>query len=644
MVKILDELTGTLNLLRKEWKEDLVQFQKKNLQTSLDEKKKSGICWYPIGLKRTKIAYGDRHIVEVERLGQDYSHGFQSGKSVSLFSNAENSDLQHDRVNGVINYVSGDKMVITLNGDALPDWLRGGKLGVDLLFDEASYREMESAMKAVLKAEKGRLAFLRNVVLGAEPATFSEDESIRSERLNESQEMALNKVLSANDLAIIHGPPGTGKTTTLVASIHRTLKQVPQVLVCAPSNAAVDLLVEKLTDAGVSTTRLGHPARIDEKILLQTLDAKISQHESYKALKKTRKEAASMASMAKKYKRNFGQAERAQKRRLLDEARRLKDEAAQLEDYITHDVFRQTQVVATTLVGAAHSLLKGFQFPVVFLDEAAQSLEPASWIPLLKSDKLVMAGDHCQLPPTIKSLEAAKAGLSETLFEKAIERQKESAVMLTLQYRMPDLIMGFSNQYFYKGALRAAPETKNHQLGDHEPVMRFIDTAGSGFRDQLEKDSLSTLNPEEARFTLTFLENLLKRIGVSNFKTQQWNIGLIAPYGAQVRKFKELVFQSYEFPNIRAFTDLVQIDTIDGFQGQERDLMIISLVRSNDKGEIGFLADIRRMNVALTRAKRKLVVIGDSSTLSQNAFYAAFLDYVEANQLYESVYEYLNLE
>lgn len=641
MPNIHEELKNSLKLLKQEWEEDLDQFKRKFLYTSISDKKKEGICWYPVQLKKSKLGFGDRWIVEMERFDSGQSHLFQSGKSVSVFTNLDNQISSSARINGVINQVKNDVMTVTFQIEELPDWLNKGKTGIDLLFDEASYREMEAALKAVIKSEKSRLGELKEVLLGEKKAVFFEMDEVPEVELNPSQEDALLLVASAKDVAIIHGPPGTGKTTTLVASIKRAVEKHKQVLVCAPSNAAVDLLVEKISEAGINTLRIGHPARVEDHILNKTLDAKISMHDSYRDLKKLKKKAEEYRKLGQKYKRTFGPEERMQKRRLFDEAKRCRDEADHLEEYITFDVFQQTKVIACTLVGASNSVLKGMKFPVVFIDEAAQGLEAATWIPIQKAEKVVMAGDHFQLPPTIKSFEAAKGGLGETLFEKIIKRQPDASKMLTLQYRMPDLIMGFSSRYFYKGRLLAAENTEKHYLDIQEPVLEYIDTAGSGYMEQLEEESLSTFNTDEAIFSLKYLEEMIKRIGIARIKTNLWSIGLIAPYKAQVRKFNELLFDTYNFPNLRAFSDFLTIDSIDGFQGQERDIIMISLVRSNPKGEIGFLADTRRMNVALTRAKRKLVVIGDSATLSVHPFYQAFLDYIDEKGCYRSIYEFL---
>jgi ATP-dependent RNA/DNA helicase IGHMBP2 len=639
MGNIQEELRNSLKLLKQEWEEDLQQYKKKFLYTSISDKKEEGVCWYPVQLKKSKIGFGERLILEFERFDPGAPHVFQSGKSVSIFSNQP--QFQSQRVNGVINQVKKDAMIVTLQAEDIPDWMHQGKLGIDLLFDEASYREMESAMKAVIKSEKGRLGELKEILLGEKPTSLLAAFGNKVSHLNSSQNEALELVKSSKDVAVIHGPPGTGKTTTLVASIVQALEESRQVLVCAPSNAAVDYLVEKLLEHKVKTLRIGHPARVEDHILSQTLDAKIALHDSYKDLKRLKKSSDDYRKLGQKHKRTFGPEERMQRRRLLDEAARCRDEAQSLEDYITYDIFQDTQVFACTLVGAANSALKGMSFPIVFIDEAAQGLEAATWIPIQKASKVVMAGDHCQLPPTIKSYEAAKNGLSETLFEKVIKRKPESSKMLSLQYRMPELVMGFSSKYFYHNGLKAAENTLQHFLNPEEPVLEYIDTAGSGYNEQQEEESLSTFNLEEARFSLRYLENLIKRIGIAEIKTHQWNIGLIAPYRAQVRRFNELVFESYEFPNLRSFSELLTIDSIDGFQGQERDIIVISLVRSNAKGEIGFLADTRRMNVALTRAKRKLIVVGDSATLSIHPFYNSFLDYIDANGCYKSVFEFL---
>lgn len=642
MDKVTEELKKGLKLLKLEWQEDLAQYKQKFLNSSIAEKKKEGITWHPVLLKKSKIGMGERLLVEIERTDSNQSSAFASGKSVSFFTTQDSYQSAEHRVNGVINFVRNNVMTVTLQVDEIPDWMEGGRLGVDLLFDEASYREMEFALKRVIAGENKRVAELKEILLGDNSPQFSEKSQTLIEHLNDSQNKACELIAQAKDVAVVHGPPGTGKTTTLIEAIEQSVIVGHSILVCAPSNAAVDLLVEKLIDRGIETLRLGHPARVEEKILNQTLDAKTAFHPSYRDLKKLRKETDQYLKLAKQYKRNFGPDERAQRKLMYAEVSRIREAAKSLEEYIQYDIFQRTKVFASTLVGASSYNLKGMEFDVVFIDEAAQGLEAATWIPILKAKKIVFAGDHCQLPPTIKSYQAAQEGLAETLFEKVIARKPHVSQMLRVQYRMPEAIMGFSNDQFYKGELQAADNTKSHVFpGEEANPIEWIDTAGAGYLDQKEQESLSTCNPEEAAFTCRYLNEIIKRIGIANFKQEGWTIGLIAPYGAQVRLLRSLIFDDFDYPNLRAFSDLITIDTVDGFQGQERDLMMISLTRSNEKGEIGFLADTRRMNVALTRAKRKLVLIGDSSTLAQNPFFDQLLQYFESHQGYKSVWEFL---
>ena len=641
MPNSLDELKTGLTLLQLEWREDLAQYKKKFLNTSVADKKKEGITWHPILLKKSKIGMGERLIIEVERTDTNYPSSFSSGKSVSFFSTQDGYHSPEFRVNGVVNQAKKDTLVVTLQADEVPDWMESGRLGVDLLFDEASYREMESALKKVLAAQQPQLVQFREMVYGELRPRQKEVIPLTLPDLNFSQVLACQKIASAEDMAVVHGPPGTGKTTTLIAAIEQAVIAQQRILVCAPSNAAVDLLVEKLVDRGIATLRLGHPARVEEKILNQTLDAKLAFHDSYRDLKKLRKETESYLQLAKQYKRNFGPEERAQRKLMYQEVSRIREAAEQLEEYIRTDIYQKTQVFASTLVGAGSNYLKGMVFDLVFIDEAAQGLEAATWIPILKAKKVVFAGDHCQLPPTIKSQEAARQGLSITLFEKIIQRHPAAAQMLQVQYRMPEVVMGFSNGQFYGGQLEAAENTIHHAFGEEEAVLEWVDTAGSGYSEQSEAESLSTFNPEEAKFACQYLNDTILRIGFGLFKEKGWTIGLIAPYSAQVRRLRHLIFDTYDYPNLRAFSDLITIDTVDGFQGQERDLMLLSMTRSNERGEIGFLSDKRRMNVALTRAKRKLIVIGDSSTLAQHDFFDALLRYVEEKGSYRSVWEFL---
>jgi superfamily I DNA and/or RNA helicase len=497
---------------------------------------------------------------------------------------------------------------------------------------------MEYALKFLLETKEERISYLKNVLLGDIEAQFTEINPIKIPQLNESQNRALNLVQNALDVAIIHGPPGTGKTTTLIQTIIQTLKSETQILVCAPSNAAVDLIVEKLTHQGVNTLRIGHPARVTQEILSTTLDARITQHLSYKDLKTVRKQAEEYRNLALKYKRNYGPEEREQRRLLLTEARKLRDETKRLVYYITDDIISKTRVIASTLVGAANMTLKGMKFKTVFIDEAAQGLEPATWIPILKAERVIFAGDHCQLPPTIKSFEAAKSGLDITLFEKAIKRNNAD-VMLNEQYRMNKKIMNFSNRFFYKNELTANSSVADWKIFADDLAIEFVDTAGCGFFEQVDEETKSTSNIEEAELLKKHLTQYVDNLESNGIFEDVQNIGIISPYSAQVKILKETILDNSELSE--ECKSKIAINTVDSFQGQERDIVYISLVRSNEKGEIGFLADTRRMNVAMTRARKKLVIFGDSSTISRNQFYNQFIDYINEIEAYKSAYEFM---
>lgn len=641
MTNIAEELLYATKLLQMEWAEDHAQFRSLTFRKSIRDKVQAGVCWYPVQLNKIKWSFSDQLVIEISVKEALSNHGFHSGKSISLFSNAAENDIQTTYLNGVVNNVRGNVMTLSLNTERLPDWVHEGRIGVNLMFDDTTYKVMKSTMEVVIAAENNRLAWLKEVILGNEKPKFETQIMEESEHLNPGQNRALDLIEQAKDLAIVHGPPGTGKTTTLVQAIASAVQKYDQVLVCAPSNAAVDLLVERMGDLNLDVLRIGHPARVDEKIIQRTLDAKILAHPSYKEYKKLRKAAEEYRRKANKFKRNFGHAEREKRKKNYNEAGKCQAEARQLYDYMTHSILGSCQVIACTLVGAASNLLKGKVFGVVFLDEAAQGLEPATWIPIMKAEKVVLAGDHYQLPPTIKSREAAK-GLQYTLFEKAISNQPEAAQLLSIQYRMTAQIMGFSNLAFYDNKLIAAANTQNHYLEEGESSLAFIDTAGSGFLEFRDRETLSISNKEEAFMLLTLLKDLLKRIGINKNESQAWQIGLIAPYSAQVRLIKEMVALNPEWVFLKQLDQNLTISTVDGFQGQERDIILISLTRSNEQGEIGFLADTRRMNVALTRAKRKLIVLGDSATIGNNAFYQSFLDYVQGQGAYHSVYEFMD--
>jgi superfamily I DNA and/or RNA helicase len=636
-----NQLQKTLELIKLERQADLEYYRQKVLLRSLQQRTKEGTTWYPVKLKRDYIGTGERLIIEIERTTHlDQPHAFQSGKSVSVFSNAGGKQ-EHDHVNGVINYVRDNTMVVTLNVDELPEWIYDSLLGVDVMFDEMSYREMEFALKEVINAENSRVADLREILLGNKKAIAHESSRahVSNANLNESQVAALHKVLNSQDVGFIHGPPGTGKTTTLVQAIVMILGNEKQVLVCAPSNAAVDLLADKLSEKGLSVLRLGHPARVTEQSLSKTLDARIADHPSYRELRALRKKMEQLKSTALKYKRNFGYQERQQRKLLLQESKALKADADMLEFYIVNDLLQNMQVICCTLVGSSHPVLRGKKFKTAFIDEAAQALEPASWIPLLRTQRIIFAGDHQQLPPTIKSNEAARLGLAVTLFEKGIERHPERAAMLTVQYRMHEDIMKFSSRYFYSDELIAHESVKETLLTPTEQPVEFIDTAGCGYNEEQDPETLSRFNREEASLLIQQVETLIERIGTTQWLDQSLSLGIITPYRAQVDYLNKLADASTVLEPLHG---LITINTVDAFQGQERDVIAISFVRSNDKSEVGFLGDIRRTNVAMTRARKKLIMVGDSATLGSHSFYNELLEYVQQKGFYKSAFELIS--
>ena len=637
---VQDELRHVRVLLQLEQKEEQAQFKLKNASASIKERRRRGLTWYPVTITQEDIGFGGKVVLELERPAhrQDL-HLFQVGASAALFSN-ESGYAGPDRplLSGVVTSVRRNKLLLTTTKDALPDWvMNGSSLGIDLTFDEVSYREMNQALSAVIGAHGNRLAELRDVLLGAKLASFREqkaDDLFYSSPLNDSQLAAVRHAVSAQDVAIIHGPPGTGKTTTLVQAILETIRRERRVLVCAPSNTAVDLLTEKLAERGVNVIRLGNPSRVSDLLLEHTLDAGVMAHASYAKMHAMRQTAEQHRDTASEHVRNFGFEERQHRQWLREEARTLRQAADDLERFMTEDVLESVQVVTCTLVGASHRHIRHLSFETVFIDEAAQALEPACWIPIAKAQRLVLAGDHHQLPPTVKSEKAAREGLRETLFEKCIQRQPDTARMLTMQYRMHAHIMGFSSEKFYGGQLVPHPSVRHADLAAYDPrfafdlPVEFIDTAGCEYHEVAIPESRSTANPDEANFLLERLAQLLEPIDLTEHAQRPLTIGVIAPYRAQINYLKDAIEESPVLNDLLLQRRL-SVGTVDSFQGQERDIIAITLTRSNLQGEIGFLSDIRRMNVGMTRARRKLLLVGDSSTLCCHPFFVDLLAYVK---------------
>ncbi|MCX6310739.1 MAG: IGHMBP2 family helicase [Bacteroidetes bacterium] len=637
-------LRNLIDLLAIEKEEDYKQYQAQFERSSVTERRKNGVSWYPVRITSEELGYGDYLNIELERTqGMNEVHQFGSGKNIELFSNSGEPGSETWKFQGTIKQVWANKMRISFKTDEMPGWTERGKLGINLLFDENSYREMIVAVQKVMDAETGRLAHLRDVMYGEEKAKFNKINSkIEMPGLNKFQNDAVKLIDAAEDVALVHGPPGTGKTTTFIQAIRHTLLEEKQVLVCSPSNIAVDLLTERLVRQGVTVLRLGNPARVSEEVMNNTLDVKMMNHASYKELKEYRKKAEEYFAMAKKYKRNFGPQERMQRNLLYTEAKQLLKDATTLEDYIQWEQFENAQVIACTPVVSSGRLMREKKFKTVFIDEAAQALEPMSWIPISRADRVIFAGDHCQLPPTVKSKRAEEGGLKYTLFERVVKTQPEATALLRTQYRMHEKIMNFSNNMFYAGKLLADESVKDNLLSFDEAddllikPIEFIDTAGCGFNEEQNPESMSISNKEEADLLLKHLGKVLAQYERKPCKPI--SIGIISPYKMQTEYLK-LALEEQEY--FKDSQNHFSVRTVDGFQAQERDIICISLTRSNDRKEIGFLSDTRRMNVALTRAKKKLIVFGDSATLANHSFYKSFLEYIESIDAYRSAWEFV---
>ncbi len=619
MTAAIEELGTLAQLLTTEQQEDLRQYESLLRQSPIAQRRKEGLTWHPVKVVETGFGLGSYPFITVERNpGDQLPHQFYNGTPVSVFGEGE-----EEAVSGTAVAVRDGRMKISFYRDELPDWLDDGKVGVNVLFDTHTYKTMMGALNKAINAEKGRLKELREVLLGHNEARFSSPHPFDLPHLNESQNQAVQHVLAAEDVAVIHGPPGTGKTTTLVACAEQLIKREKQILVCAPSNTGVDNLALRLHEKGMNVVRIGNLAKVNDALLECTLEAQIRSSSEYKQISDLRKRAGEFKRIAGSYKRQFGYDERQQRRANYAEAKALQKQARETEDYVVDRVLDNAQVVACTLIGSAHGFLRDRRFTTVLIDEAGQALEPACWVPLLRCDKAVLAGDPLQLPPTVKSHEAAKAGLSETLLEKRVNRTDQH-VLLRTQYRMHASIMAFSNRKFYQDRLEAHASVAEHTIGDGASPVLFVDTAGTGYKEQTGGATVSRENPEEAQLVLRVLDALA--LG-------DHSLGVISPYRAQVDLLRSLL----------AGRENTVVQTIDGFQGQECDVIVISLVRSNGEGQIGFLKDYRRMNVAMTRARKKLIVVGDSATIGQDGFYADFLEFCEEIGAYDSAWSYMEL-
>jgi len=645
-----EELEQTLRLLEIEQEYERSEYETLLSETSPAERQKNGVTWYPVQIELEEITSNERLILSIRTNPEKAkNHKFHSGQTVSIFTNKEGlskEEKKEFRIYGTIRKIKDETMLVMISDSEMPDWFDEGKLGVDLFYNETSYNEMKFALSKVIGASKNRLAELREILLGYKETYFEDQKFSTVPELNDSQNKAYSLSLNARDYALIQGPPGTGKTTTLVQIIKKAVEEEKQVLVCAASNNAVDLLVEKLSELGVNVLRIGNPARVSENSEQYTFDAKLLFHPDYDTIQKYKKEALQIQKKAFKFKRNFGKAEREERTALRNEAKELFTIIRNLEFAIQKDILEKSEAICSTFVGITNSPASKMHFKTVFIDEATQALEPAAWIAVMRANRVIFCGDHKQLPPVVKSPEAVRGKLDVSLFEKIIfrlEKEKNEIphVLLDTQYRMNEEIMDFSNEIFYHNHLKAHSSVKEKTLdqvcnySERISPLCFIDTAGTDSEEELNEETLSISNKKEAELLLNHLTLCLEKWNWNTKIKSEIKIGILSPYNDQIRILRDL----FDETNLLA-TYNIEISTIDSFQGREMDIIYISLVRSNDQGDIGFLSDIRRMNVAMTRAKLRLVVLGDSATIGNHEFYKKFLEHVELHDSYESAWDY----
>ena len=684
-------------LLQLEYYTEKEAFRKLTEQIGMRRKVKRGDAWFPLRIGKSFYNSLNQKSIEVFRTSdEEIDHNFEFGRPVMFFqvknhpgeisshasfksaassspsamSSSQNTksssqgaassssasnpkSIKYFSFTGTVSYVDGDRMVINVpDSVSLLDLQTEEPIGVQLSFDETSYKLMFEALDRTMKAKNNRLAYLRDLFYSHQKAGRFSFEPMKFPWLNPTQERAVNEVLWAKDVAIVHGPPGTGKTTTLVEAINETLMRESQVLVCAQSNMAVDWISEKLVDRGINVLRIGNPTRVNDKMLGFTYERRFESHPDYPQLWAIRKAIRELRSNRKKGSESFHQK--------MD---RLRSRAAEIEIRINAELFGEARVIACTLVGSAHRLLEGMKFGTLFIDEAAQALEAACWIPMRRASRVILAGDHCQLPPTVKSIAALRAGLGKTLMERIAENKPEVVTLLKIQYRMNEEIMRFSSDWFYGGQVESAPQIKYRSILDYDHPITWIDTSDEenqmtiegeaapedsastsssssaanqnsdlNFKEQFVGESYGRINKAEAELTLLTLAEYFTKIGKQRVLSESIDVGIISPYRAQVQYLKKLI-KKYEF--FKPYRRLISVNTVDGFQGQERDVILISLVRSNDEGQIGFLKDLRRMNVAMTRARMKLIILGNKDTMTKHPFYKKLWEYVEAINHYE---------
>lgn len=602
-------------LLQLEYDHERAEFQLLTETMGIGRKVKRGDCWFPLKVGRNYYNSLNQLVVEVFRSeDSDVEHNFEYGRQVMFFAQSGLDDITYFGFTGTVSYAEADRMVIIMpDQQSISQLLNRDAVGVQLSFDETTYKLMIDALSRVINAKDNRLAYLRDTFYNKSNVGKFTFEPMRFPWLNATQERAVNEVLWAKDVAIVHGPPGTGKTTTLVEAIYETLRRESQVMVCAQSNMAVDWISERLMDRGVDVLRVGNPTRVNDKMLSQTYERRYEDHPDYPQLWSLRKTIRDMRSNGRKTEAYHQKMDR------------LKNRAMELELRIHNDLFAQARVISCTLAGSASRVLEGMKFATLFIDEAAQALEAACWIAIRKASRVIFAGDHQQLPPTVKSIEALKGGLGKTLMERIVENNPQVVTLLKVQYRMNDEIMRFSSNWFYNGQVESAPDVKYRGILDYDNAIMWIDTSEFDGREEFVGESYGRINRSEAQLTLNTLEDFFEKVGKHRVIEERIDVGIISPYRAQVQYLRRLIKQSDYFKPLRS---LISVNTVDGFQGQERDIILISLVRDNDDGQIGFLRDLRRMNVAITRARMKLIILGNVDTMTRHPFYKKLYEYI----------------
>lgn len=638
-----------LFLIKQEQEYERAEFRKEIETQGVLRRVKRGNCWAHISFGRSYYNSLDRLVVEVINEGYDadnpIEHNFEYGKNVCFFSQSvskaggQPGDLHFLDIICTVSYAEEDRMVVTLPNDgALSRLLSLERPGVALHFDETTYRLMTQALNRVEKAKGTRLAELRDIFHAGAPLSWGSRPNVEPQYpwLNVSQQEAVRDVLRAKDVLIVHGPPGTGKTTTLVEAIDEVLRREPQVMVCAQSNTAVDWISKQLMDRGIEVLRVGNPTRVTDEMLACTYERRFEAHPDYPQLWQIRRDIRQLYSQPRK-----GRSEK-----FHQAISRLRDRAGELEYRIRTALFDHCRVVACTLAGAASQTLEGYHCHTLFIDEAAQALEAACWIAIPHADRVIFAGDHCQLPPTIKNPECLRAGLGKTLMERIAEQKPACVRLLTVQYRMNEELMRFSSDWFYDGRLTAADSVRYRSIldeadyplvwietspapskgGEFEATQRFQSSQATeqttspppseGLGEVLSDSSI--YNKEEAEYTIAALHLYIEKVGKKRVVDERIDFGVISPYKAQVHLLRQLVKKD---TFLRPFRRFITVNTVDAFQGQERDVILLSMVRANDNGRIGFLGDLRRMNVAITRARYKVIIVGNAATLCRHRFY-----------------------